>query len=158
MSELKEKWREVFDWLTEQWTDEDAPWSDQEAGFLAELGLSAASGDAEVVALFKRIDEELTDDNRRATLTDETKRAEFFPELYEDADASTSAVVKIEPYWDGEQWLTWDAAADEWVPMAAVEGAVAADKDVKPHWDGERWLKWHADTQEWRPMAESELA
>ncbi|HEX4702355.1 MAG TPA: hypothetical protein VH352_09540 [Pseudonocardiaceae bacterium] len=156
MSGLKEKWQDAFDWLTEQWTDDDTPWSDHRAGFLEKMGLSEASGDAEVAALFERIDEELTDDNRRAKLTDGTKRAEFFPELHKAAKDADK--VKIEPYWNGEEWFTWNAGKEEWEPMAPPEEAVAADKDVKPYWDGEQWLTWDAEAQQWLPMSDAETA
>lgn len=132
MSELREKWREPFAWLAEEWRDSCRPWSDWRDGFLERLDVSDVSDDDEVVELFRRIDEDLSsDDDRFRALTVPDKRAEVFPELYEDDEADAVAPVdnsKIPPYWDGERWLKWSDDADAWVPMGGDD--VPAEEPV----------------------------
>ena len=120
MSELGAQWQEPFRWLTEQWRGSDQPWSELRDGFLEQLGLQDSSADPEVENLFRRIDEELTsEDERWRTLTDESAREQFFPELYpesEQADDEVAPSDEPERYWNGERWYVLDAERQEWVP------------------------------------------
>jgi len=148
MAQLREKWREPFGWLADSWTD-NSPWSAWQDAFVEQLGLSDASDDREVVALFERIDKELSDGNRKQTLVDETARAQFAPELYQSDDYQ-------EPYWDGQQWLRWHADPGEWRPMAEDDTLEAArdNTKVEPYWDGEKWLRWNDTAGEWQAITD----
>jgi hypothetical protein len=47
------------------------------------------------------------------------------PETHADAaqTATPEAPATAEPHWDGERWLSYDAAAGAWVPMEAAADA-----------------------------------
>lgn len=44
----------------------------------------------------------------------------------------SAAEQQVEPHWDGEKWLHYDPASQQWVPMQA-EGAAEPAAEAEPH-------------------------
>lgn len=148
---------QIREWLTEplrgataEWTDNpDRTWDEIKSRLLEKLDLQDSTDFPVVDQLVAHVEQLSSEDERRTFLLDESTRDETISGLVEQYCSE----VPPEPYWDeaNQRYLRWDAAASEWVPMAAEEPT-----EPEPHWDEEnqRYLRWDATAGEWVPMEE----
>ncbi len=152
MSALPSNWQNAFQWLRENWSDADTPWTQYKAGFLERLGVTDEAQDPAAAELFRRMDQEFASDgDRRAALTDESRQHEFYtaPEAASghasepDDDAATEQGFSTDhvqaqrlglPYWDGDnqRYLYYDEASQDWVDEPPGEAGDAGDAEWDP--------------------------